>query len=151
MKKKATQDKPELDKDTKKDKATKADKRGKSTEEDAKSTKGRGKRGQSPKEEDKVASKSSKDDDKKKDPAKPQKVASDYNVFIKLFSNDVISKQKKPVENNERFKIIADAFKSITDEQKEKIAEWKKADEKRYQKQMKEYEKNGYYIMDDGR
>lgn len=70
---------------------------------------------------------------------------------MKLFGDEIIKAQKTKPDNSERFGLISEAFKEITDDQKKKIAEFKKKDEKRFKDQMKEYEEKGYYMMENGK
>ena len=58
---------------------------------------------------------SGKESAKKRDKAKPPKVSSDYNIFMKVFGNEIIEKHGE-VEPSQRFQIIADAYKKITEE-----------------------------------
>ncbi len=51
----------------------------------------------------------------KRDKAAPVKVPSDYNVFIKLFGQEVLDKIAS-YENTERFKLISEAFKKVSED-----------------------------------
>ena len=85
----------------------------------------------------------------KRNPYAPSKESTEYNVFIKLYGREILSKHKID-ENTVRFKIISEAYKTITDTQKEEIAKWKVEDKKRYEKEFKEYKEKGFFLREDG-
>jgi len=83
----------------------------------AKEEEKKGKKSESKKltEEEKLAEKEAL---KKKKDAMPQRVASEYNAFIKVCGEEALKKHGKDYEPTERFSIISAAFKVITDDQK---------------------------------
>ncbi len=50
----------------------------------------------------------------------------------------------------QRSEAYGDAFEKITSAQQKKIDEFRKKDEERFQKQLKEFIEKGYYVDEDG-
>ena len=88
-------------------------------------------------------------DTKKRDPAAPKKPK---NAFL-FFGDEIrpkILKENPNLRNPEFFKIIGKEWGKLKDKDKVKYHKLSEKANKKYQLQIQEYEKFGYYTRDDG-
>lgn len=60
-------------------------------------------------------------------------------------------KVDKGLSQKEAFKMSGEIWKSMSDKEKAKYVALQKKDEERYQKQLRDFDSKGFFILDDGR
>lgn len=89
----------------------------------------------------------------KNNKAAPKKLIQSHTAFMQLFGNKIAEEHADRIKkegNSARMKIIMEEYKKATKAQLAKVDKLIEEDTKRLEKQQAEFEKKGYYTMDDG-
>ncbi len=73
-------------------------------------------------------------------------------IFIKLFGEEAVKKKfgDDKIDMKQRSEAYGEAFEKITSAQQKKVDEFRKKDEDRFNKQLKEFLDKGYYVDEEG-